>query len=472
MSETLTTTPEERFQSREDLVQFIEQQTQSAVEKALPTAPVRVERRVPWVTSGPIGHDSAGYSLLKAAAFALGSIGPEQAKEELHVHHQLRELYGTYGFVPHCGAQSFLVPLATAHLPSFEPRGARLRDEIRAKMTAQEGRFDPDEALWIANRIGRAGGFIPPVTKALGTLSDLAGGSLVRLPVLGELIDLQRNLEAFAAAGAQEIALPPNGRIQFPKLTGGSITYWVGEGSAITESAPSTGNLDLQAKKLGIFVKMNNELLRFASPSAEGLVRTDMARVAALKADLAMLEGTGGTQIKGLLTYSGIVSHTALTVGANGNTFEAQDVALMEGKLPDAVAAPSAWLMRKNLYAALMNRRADAVSAADQKGPFLFHPSRNASDGPPAELYGTKVVRSSQVSNTRAKGASTNLTYIVLGYFPDWVVARMGVMEFLASGLGDSALQNDQTYLRGIQHIDAGPRNAASFCLCDQLVIA
>jgi HK97 family phage major capsid protein len=465
MSETLTTMPEERFQTREELVQFIEQHTQSAVEKALPAAAVRVERRVPWVTSGPVGQDSAGYSLLKAAAFALGSIGPEQAKEELHVHHQLRELYGTYGFVPHCGAQSFLVPLATAHLPSFEPRSARLRDEIRAKMTAQEGRFDPDEALWIARRLSWR-------EKALGTLSDLAGGSLVRLPVLGELIDLQRNLEAFAAAGAQEIALPPNGRIQFPKLTGGSTAYWVGEGSAITESAPSTGNLDLQAKKLGVFVKMNNELLRFASPSAEGLVRTDMARVAALKADLAMLEGTGGTQIKGLISYSGIVSHTATTVGANGNTFEAQDVALMEGKLPDAVTAPTAWLMRKNLYAALMNRRADAVAASDQKGPFLFHPSRNASDGPPAELYGTKVVRSSQVSNTRAKGAGTNLTYILLGYFPDWVVARMGVMEFLASGLGDSALQNDQTYLRGIQHIDAGPRNAASFCLCDQLVIA
>ena len=227
-----------------------------------------------------------------------------------------------------------------------------------------------------------------------------------------------------------------------------------------------------QAKKLGIFVKVNNELLRFASPSAEGLIRHDMARTAALKADLAMLEGTGGTQIKGLLSYSGITTHTASTVGANGNTFEAQDVASMEGKLPDAVAAPSAWVMRKTMYAALMNRRADAVSAADQKGAFLFHPSRTAADAPPAELYGTRVVRSAQVSAARTKGASSNLTYILLGYFPDWIVARLGVMEFLASGLGDSALQNDQTYLRGIQHIDAGPRNAASFVLCDQLVVA
>jgi hypothetical protein len=59
-----------------------------------------------------------------------------------------------------------------------------------------------------------------------------------------------------------------------------------------------------------------------------------------------------------------------------------------------------------------------------------------------------------------------------MGYFPDWIVARLGVMEFLASGLGDTALVNDQTCLRGIQHLDAGPRHAASFVICDQLVIA
>ncbi|HMW75366.1 MAG TPA: tetratricopeptide repeat protein, partial [Saprospiraceae bacterium] len=69
------------------------------------------------------------------------------------------------------------------------------------------------------------------------------------------------------------------------------------------------------------------------------------------------------------------------------------------------------------------------ISANDQKGAFLFHPSRNPADAPPTELYGTKVVRSSQISNTRTKGSATNLTYIVLGFFPDWIVARLGVME-------------------------------------------
>jgi HK97 family phage major capsid protein len=453
------TVPTDKFQSRDELVTFIEEQAATAVEKA-----ARVERRVPWATSGPVCNDSAGYSVLKAAAFALGYVGPEEAKEEIHAHQQLRDLYAGYGFMPHHGQQSFLVPLASAHLPAFEPQGRRLRDELHQKMTAHADKFDPEEADWIARRAGFR-------RKSLGTLVDTAGGTLVPLPLLGELIDLQRSMEVFASAGAREVALPPNGRIQFPKLTAASTAYWVGEGSAITESQPSTGNLDLQAKKLGVLVRLNNELLRFTSPSAEGLVRHDMARAAALKADLAMLEGTGSTQIKGLITYAGIGTHTASTVSANGDTFQPQDVALMESQLPDVVDAPTAWVMRKAMFAALMNRRADAVSAADAKGPFLLRGPTQTPSALPGELYGTRVVRSAQVSNTRVKGTGVDLTYILLGYFPDWVVARMGVMEFLASGVGDTALANDQTLLRGIQHIDAGPRQAASFVLCDQLIV-
>lgn len=458
-----TTTLDDKFATRDELVRFIEDQTTTAVEKATRAAPP--PRRVPWVTSGPVYQDSVGYSVLKAAAFALGYVGPDQAKEEIHAHQQLQELYAGYGFLPHGGAQSFLVPLASAHLPAFEPQGQKLQTELRQKMTAQAGKFDPDEADWIGRRIGLRG-------KALGTVTDTAGGTLVASAMLGELIDLQRNMEAFAAAGAQEVALPPNGRVQFPKLTAASTAYWVGEGSAITDSQPTTGSLELQAKKLGVLVKLNNELLRFASASAEGLVRFDMARAAALKADLAMLEGTGGTQIKGVTTYSGIGTHTAAGAAANGDTFLPQDVAAMEAKLPDAVDAPTAWVMRKSLFAALMNRRADAVSASDGRGPFLFRDNRSVSTGRPTDLYGTPVVRSAQVSATRTKGSGSNLTYILLGYFPDWIVARLGVMEFLASGHGDTAMANDMTYLRGIQHIDAGPRNPASFVLCDQLLQA
>ena len=451
-----------KFQSRDEIVQFIEETATEAVQKKS----AQVERRLPWVTTGPVGRDSVGYSVLKAAAFALGYVEADQAKEEIQTHHQLRDLYAGYGFTPHHGGQSFLVPLASSHLPVFEPRGKQLRDELHDKMTVHAGKFDPDEADWITRRLGGYRG------KTMTSNQDESGGTFVPNASLGELIDLQRNMEAFANAGASEIALPPNGRVQFPKLASSTNAYWVGEGAAITPSTPETDSLNLQAKKLGVLVMINNELLRFASPSAEGLIRFDMARSAALKADMAMLDGSGTTQIKGLLSYTGINKQTASTVGTDGNLFEPEDVALMESALPDAVDTPTAWMMRKGMYAALMNRRGDAVSADDAHGPFLFRPHPAGSEGPPTRLFGTKVVRSSQISATRTKGSGSDLTYILLGHFPDWVVARMGVMEFLASGHGDTALTNDMTYLRGIQHIDAGPRHEKSFVVCDQLLVA
>ena len=142
----------------------------------------------------------------------------------------------------------------------------------------------------------------------------------------------------------------------------------------------------------------------------------------------------------------------------------------MEAKLPDAVDAPTAWMMRKSLFAALMNRRADAVSASDSKGGFLFRNSQGAADGAAGRNCTARRWCAPRKSRAPApKGSGTDLTYILLGYFPDWLVARLGVMEFLASGHGDTALQNDMTYLRGIQHIDAGPRNPASFVWCDQI---
>jgi HK97 family phage major capsid protein len=435
-------------------------------------------------------RDSAGYSLIKAVKFATGRLSGKrdpQIKEEMHIHDQLKKLYEGYGFMPHCGEAGFLVPFATEHIPDAGYQGVdggKLRNDIKQKMAATVTGFDPDEARWIA---AKAGAGMPwAVQKALSSMTDTAGGVLVGFPSLGELIDLQRNMEVFAKAGASEITLPPNGRIQFPKLVSGATASWIGEGLPQTDSTEGTGNLDLTAKKLGVFVKMNNELLRFATPSAEGMVRTDMARVAALKADLGMLEGTGGIQIKGLITYETqssnwsanidkLILRTASTTGAAGDTFSAADCALMEGCLPDEIedASELTWVMRKPMFSAIMNRRADGPVPGDGQGPFLFWTSRGvAGERPPNNLYGSKVVRSSQVSNTRVKGAGTNLTYILLGRFADWITARMGVMEFLATMLGDTAFQNDQTWLRGIQHIDAGARHAGSFAMMDTLLVA
>jgi HK97 family phage major capsid protein len=268
--------------------------------------------------------------------------------------------------------------------------------------------------------------------------------------------------------------------MQFPKLTGGSTAFWPGEANPITSSQQTTGNLDLQGKKLTIIVPINNELLRYASPQAEAMVRMDMSRVAALEADKAMLEGSGGTKPIGITKYPStgldpLNIYQSIGIPADGNSgypFQAEDVANMESKLPDAVLEPTAWVVRKDWFNYLINRRDDAVTPGDGKGPFTFNITREGGSEIWKELVGTKVVRSAQVSNARTRGTNVSLTYVLTGFFPDWIIARLGILEFLANNLSDTAFTNDQTLLRGIEILDAGARHAKSFVLCDQLAFA
>jgi HK97 family phage major capsid protein len=294
----------------------------------------------------------------------------------------------------------------------------------------------------------------------------------VGFPTLGELVDLQRNMEVFPQAGATETVLPPNGRIQYPKLTNATTAYFLGEGQTGTSSTPTTGYLDLVAKKLFVLTYLNNELLKFNTISAEAMLRLDMARVGAIRADLAMLQGVGGTEVLGLINYPtqtapwtfGNDNLIAYTV--TSNRFGANDPAGMVEALPDPVQDPTAWIMRRDMWNYIINRRSDVLTTNDGLGQFLFWTARgHASERPPYELYDVPVIRSAQVSNTR----STSKTYIIVGFFPDWVIGRSGVMEFLASPYSDTAMTNDQTLLRGIQYIDAGARHAASFTFADNV---
>jgi len=430
--------------------------------------------RAAYGTTGPVNQDSRGYSMLRAAAFSLGMLSEDHAKEEVHTHRVLKSLYAGAQF--EFQGRAFLVPTSTALLPTGygdapmqdDPNKVSAVEEIRQKMAATFTAAGWEEAMH---------------TKNLGTLDDANGGALRQLPMLGEIIELQRNAEIFSRAGAREMPLPPNGSISFPRQKGAATAYNVGEGAAITESKLTTANLLLQAKKIGILTKVNAELFRFANPMAEALIRSDMAEVAARKMDLDMLYGTGGTRMKGLRTYptqsawtegnsDKVILYVSTGLGNNGDTFQPEDVERMISLLPDGVE-PTSWVMQRRMLGTIATRRADSVTAADGKGLFVFDVTRTYAEGSGrrATLAGVRVVDSKTVRADIVKGSSgATLTEIIAGDFREWIIGRAGVMEMLATNQGDTAFVNDQVWLRGIQHVDAGPRNPASFVVCSDLL--
>ena len=92
--------------------------------------------------------------------------------------------------------------------------------------------------------------------------------------------------------------------------------------------------------------------------------------------------------------------------------------------------------------------------------------------GTPAEIEkGRKLAIYGIVGMALMIGA-WGVVYIICGFFPDWVTARLPVAEFMVNPYETNAWKQNQTLLRVIQHIDAGPRHPNSFVVCDSLLIS
>lgn len=432
------------------------------------------------VRTGEDPNSSRGFSFMKMMGHLRGFVDADQCKVERDISDRLHKSYVTnmrgQGYQPKgMGAPSspggtFLAPLATSFLED-DVVGREFRKEMRERVVYGTDGADHDEMKWIrAKMLQEQYGIARH--KALSWLNELNGGSVVAPPEMGELIELLRNKEALVNAGARVVPLPPQGRIKYPRQTAASSTYWIGENAPITESQIGTGEVTLQAKKLAVLMKAPNELLRFASPAAEALMRDDMTKSLALGLDLAALEGTGGdTRPLGIINQAGVNVVNSGSPGVDGDGLIGQDIYRMVAVVEEQNAEFEGFIMRPKTLYRYYQLRWDAIGQGDSAGGFLFSLIREPGEGTKPSLAGFPVTKSTQVSQVRVKGAGTNLTYIVGGMWSDYLIGMFGAIEFAASVQGDTPFQNDQTWVRGILTADSAPRHAAAFCFMDNLQV-
>ncbi len=252
-----------------------------------------------------------------------------------------------------------------------------------------------------------------------------------------------------------------------------SLTFWVGENAGITASDIGTGEITLQAKKLCVLIKAPNELIRFASPAAEALMRDDMTKSLALGLDLAGLEGAGTDhRPRGVLNFPGInnIKSSQPGLGAIGDRLVAEDFYRMQAIVEENNAEFEGYIMRPKTWYKLLQLRADAINQGDKQGLFLFSAIREPGEMPKPMIAGQPVTKSTQVSQVRAKtGGTANLTYLLGGMWSDMLIGMFGAIEFAATTLGDTPFQFDQTWVRGILSADIQARHEAAFCLIDNI---
>jgi len=337
-----------------------------------------------------------------------------------------------------------------------KPKGAALTPQ--QKSVGQIGRADKPLTLgrWIkavADKnhavLERYHPRIKASYKALGIDPDTAGGYLVPVEQSNQVIELLRDSAKVLPLCR---TIPMNSAtLTIPEQTGGATAYWVGENAQITDSEETFGQKLLVAKKLGVLVKLSNELLSDSDPAIDALIREDIARVAALEVDRVILAGSGAAG-----EPLGVLNAGATTTPLNAApTYALLSSAISRIEQENVMEEPTwQWVFsprEKDTLRQLEDDNGNLIYA----GPGAY---QQAAAGPmPGTLLGFPFQTTTQI----AVDANTE-TQMYFGQWQDVVVGQRKTLEIVASNEAGTAFEYDQTWIRAILRLDVVLRHAES----------
>ena len=100
-------------------------------------------------------------------------------------------------------------------------------------------------------------------------------------------------------------------RVRIAKLTSSATVGWVGEGLSKPVTELAFAGVTLDAKKLAAIVIITAELSRFSSPSADGVIRQDLAAATNKAIDAAFVAATAATTAKPAGILNGVIAVTS-----------------------------------------------------------------------------------------------------------------------------------------------------------------
>lgn len=261
-----------------------------------------------------------------------------------------------------------------------------------------------------------------------------AGGYLVGTQNVG-FIELLRNRTALLRLGAMRL-LDLVGNVTVPKQTAAATAYWLAtEGTQITESQPTLGQLSLTPKTVAAYTEIGRTLLLQSDPSAEAMVHNDLAKVVGLAVDTAGINGTGASgQPTGILQISGIGSVT-------GASIDYADILEFQSDVGNALVPECAYLTTPAAAGVLMARQRFASTDT----PIWVG---NMLDG--------------QVAGFRAMStAGMPSATMIFGDFTQVVIAEWGGLEITVNPYAN--FQAGIVGVRALYSVDIGVRHPTGF---------
>lgn len=295
------------------------------------------------------------------------------------------------------------------------------------------------------------------LTTSVASGTSKFGYSVATDLLADQFIDVLRAKTVLAGAGAT--FLPGMiGNVDIPRQNLATSVYWVGEGNAPTEGAPTLDKVSLSPKTVAAFVDYSRKLMLQSTPAVEGIVRNDLTRGLFTEVDRVGLAGSGsGSQPTGVLSTSGIGS---ITLGTNGGAPTWAMVCNLEKEveIDNALDGNLSYITNGQVAAKL---RQTPRQTSGVEGNFIL--------GEANSLLGYPVRRTQQCPSTLSKGsASGTLSAMLFGNWADLLIALWSGIDLMVDPYTGSSAGNVR--VTAFQDIDVAVRHPESFAECNEIL--
>lgn len=236
--------------------------------------------------------------------------------------------------------------------------------------------------------------------------------------------------------------------------------YWVDEAGSIRSTQAVLGKEELTLKKLAVIVSLTRELLEDTEIDFVSFLGSRVAEGFAKMEDEAFFKGDG-TSTYG--SFTGLLANTSVNeVTMTGTTFtsmDAEDLLDMIDETPSGALSNAKFYMHRTIMSVIRKLRADAVSASDGKGAYLY---QAPVDGGPATVWGYPVVLVEAMPAIGDSAADTSFVLFgdlrkacILGYKGGIEVDRFnaGTIKNVANNADINLITTDREAVRWVSRV-------------------
>jgi HK97 family phage major capsid protein len=167
-------------------------------------------------------------------------------------------------------------------------------------------------------------------------------------------------------------------------------SFWVDEAGSIQSSEVVLGQETLTLKKLAVVVSLTAELLEDTEIDFVSFIASRVAEEFAQRQDEAFFKGDGSSPFG---SFTGVLQagdvNEVVMAGTTFASMDAEDLIAMIDATPQGAQANAKYYMHRTIMSIVRRLRADAVSASDGKGDYLYQaPSQSG----PATIWGRPLV--------------------------------------------------------------------------------